>query len=277
MSKRLTRLARALGFAALLLVAPSTPAQFILDAVPGGLVEIPLAPLDQTRPEAYFGQRRILVTKFARRWVGLAGLPLSLAPGSYVIQVALEDSEDPQARAFTVYPGRGAGRSVIDLPGLPMDLPEVELGWRDTLDAGLPLNAPVARPARPTFGHYRRTPGGEPRHVDCVAFAITGETPVTAPGAGRVAATWQHESGTYLWIDHGMALYTRLGPLAGTSLSASDAVEAGQPVGRAGPGEDDAEQLLYLAVFLNGAAVNPFLISNVEKTPTPDSGAGAGR
>lgn len=277
MNKRLARLGRALGIAGLLLGAPGAAAQFILDAVPGGLVEIPLASLDQARPEAYFGQRRILVTKFARRWVGLAGLPLSLAPGSYVIRVDLEDSEDPQARAFMVYPGRGAGRSVIDLPGLPVDMPEVALDWRESLDAGLPLNAPVARRAQPTFGHYRRTPGGEPSHVDCVAFAITDETPVTAPGAGRVAATWQHESGIYIWIDHGMALYTRLGPLATTSLGVSDAVEADQPVGRARPDKDGAERLLCLAVFLNGAAVNPFLISNIEKTPAHGSEAGAGR
>lgn len=275
MSRQLVRAARALCLAGLLLGSPSASAQFILDAVPGGLVEIPLASRDQPRPEAWFGQRRILVTTFARRWVGLVGLPFSLVPGSYVIQLRLEDGADMEVRPFTVYPGRDTGRSPVARVGAPDRPPQQqELAWRETLDAELPLQAPVALPARPTFGRYHPAPdtgSAEPDYADFVTFTIAADATAESPGAGRIAAASAHEAGTWLWIDHGMGLYTRLGPLSSTSVQPADAVAAGEPVGRIRLDDDDTPRALYLSVFLNGAAINPFLIADLDR-----SAAGAG-
>lgn len=285
MSEPLARAARALCMLALLLGAPYASAQFILDAVPGGLVEIPLVSIDQGQPQAYFGRRRVLVTKFARRWVGVVGLPLSLVPGTYVIQVGLEGSENLETREFTVYPRHRGGGAVVSLPGPPADAPEPDFEWRESLDAELPLNAPVALPARQTFGRYRRQSGSgqsAPEYADFVAFTIAGSTVVKSPAAGRVAATSVHESGSYVWIDHGMALYTRLGPLTETTLRQSDHVSGGQPVGRVRLDEDEPPRDFYLSVFLNGTAINPFLISDIKKAnvvdnPARSSGSGGSR
>jgi len=266
MIESLARAGRVLCLAGLLLAAPRAGAQFIVDAVPGGVVEIPLAPAAQPRPEAYFGQRRILVTQFARRWVGLVGLPLNLTPGSYLIQVKAPDSEKLEPREFTVYPRRSTGQSVVALPGPPVAAPEQGFVWREPLDAELPLGSPVALPARPVFGVYREAASSEPAYADFVSFQIAADTPVTAPDAGRVAGVARRESGVYVWIDHGMAFYTRIGPLTAAALDPSDTVEAGQPIGRVQPDEQDTPQILYLSVFLNGAAVNPFLVSEIDKT-----------
>lgn len=277
MSSLLARTARALCLAVLLLGSPSASAQFVLDAVPGGLVEIPLASRDQPRPEAWFGQRRILVTTFARRWVGLIGLPFSLVPGNYVIQVRLEDGADVETRPFTVYPGRETGRSLVARVGAPDPPPQLALAWRETQDAELPLQAPVPAPARPTFGRYHPTQdtgSGEPDYADFVAFSIAADATAGSPGAGRIAATSTQEAGTWLWIDHGMGLYTRLGPLSSTSVQPAEAVAAGEPVGRIRLDDNDTPRALYLSVFLNGAAINPFLIADLDRSGA-DDGAGA--
>lgn len=259
------RVGRALCALGLLIGTPGASGQFVLDAVPGGLIEIPLASLDQARPDAYFGQRRILVTKFGRRWAGLAGLPLRMVPGSYVIQVKLAESEKFEDRVFTVYPGRGDGQSVVELPGPPDDALDTDLVWREPLDAELPLDAPVPLAAQPTFGRHRPAPGSGPVYADFVVFNITTDMLVRTPDAGRVAAVVALESGTYIWIDHGMSLFTRLGPLTDATLSESEPVEAGRLIGRVRLDEDATPQPFYFSVFLNGAAINPFLISDIEK------------
>ncbi len=266
------RLGRALGgLALLMIVAPGAFAQFVLDAVPGGLVQIPLLSADQPRPEAYFGQKRIMVIRFAGRWEGVVGLPLTMVPGTYVIQLRLDEPEDDDGenvedRAFTVYPGRGTGRPAATFPGPPPAAHRTDFAWREPLDAALPLRPPVEAAARPTFGRIRpQSDGSHPPYADYTAFTIDRDMPVMTPGAGRVAATLTQESGIYAWIDHGMTLYTRLGPLADLAVNESDHLEAEQVIGRIRLDEDDTPQPFYLSVFLNSAAVNPFLIFDMQK------------
>lgn len=253
--------------------APGAFAQLILDAVPGGLVQIPLVSADQPRPEAYFGQKRIMVTRFAGRWEGVVGLPLTMVPGTYVIQLRLEEPEDGEGdgdtmedRTFTVYPGRRPGRPAAALPGPPPAAHRTDFAWREPVDAALPLRSPVEAAARPTFGRIQpQANGSNPPYVDYAAFTIDRDMPVTTPGAGRVAATLTHESGVYAWIDHGMTLYTRLGPLTDLAVNESDHLEAEQVIGRIRLDEDDTPQPFYLSVFLNSAAINPFLIFELQK------------
>lgn len=275
---RLTRSLRSVVcILGLLAGVPSASAQFIQDAVPGGLIEIPLAPLELSRPEAYFGQKQLLVMPFGRRWSGLAGLPLGMVPGTYVIQVRFTDSDKLEDRAFTVYPGRGGGRTRVALPGPPPEALETEFAWREPLEAELPLIAPVAATARPLFGRYREesTAGGP--YADFVAFRIPGTLLVRAPGVGRVTATIQEEAGTWVWIDHGMGLYTRLGPITETNLNPSNTVAAGQAIGRFRLDEEDTPGIFYLSVFLNGAAIDPFLIFDMDSTTGGNADSGRSR
>lgn len=258
-----------------LLGPPPAAAQFIVDAVPGGLVEIPLAPVEQERPDAFFGQERVLVTRFARRWSGLVGLPLTLVPGRYVIQARTAEDDTLEQQAFTVYPARGEGHPPIELPGPPPEALETDFTWREPLAAALPLDAPVALPAHPTFGRHRQDPEDPEAgsaYADFVVFSIRGNLIVRTPEAGRIAATVSHDSGIYMWIDHGMALYTRLGPLSDTPLAPEAELTTGQTVGRVRLDEDETPRFLYLSVFLNGAAVDPFLIFEMEKADGPVSG-----
>lgn len=253
-------------------------AQVTLDSVPGGLAEIPLGSLDRPAPQAYFGQERILVLPFAKQWVALVGLPLGLVPGSYVIRARLEKSEDAITRNFTVYPRRFDGEPVVQAPASPLDSLRIRFAWRDVLDAKLPLDAPVPEPARPIFGRYRKGGSGEAAYVDFITFRIDSNASVKAPGDGKVAAVKSGGpgSGAYVWIDHGMSLYTCVGPLTRTAVHEGDTVKAGQSLGRVDLGEAGKPKSLFWSVFLNGAAVDPFLISDTKRESLPGSRSRAG-
>jgi len=275
MNEHPTRSVRVLCLLCLLLAAPGAAAPgpdnpFIIDAVPGGLMQIPLAERDQPQPQAWFGQERALVMTFGRRWAALIGLPMSLVPGSYVLRVKSADTEtdEPDARKFTVYPRRREGQSLVTLPGPPPDARGLDLAWRDALDAALPLGPPVALPARAAFGGYRPSGRDGPAHADFVVFTIRRDLSVRAPAAGRVAAVVAAEAGAWLWIDHGMSLYSRIGPVSTTGLDPEAAVSAGQVIGRVRLDEDETPHSLYLSVFMNGAAINPFLIADIDEAPS---------
>jgi len=249
----------------------AAPAQVTIDAVPGGVVEIPLAPLDKERPRAYFGQKRVLTLAAGSRWAGIVGLPLTMVPGRYVLQASLPDSEEPVDHEFTVYPRRITGPAVVDHPDMPLDADEITLEWRDTLDAELPLNPPVPLPAQPLFGRFPRSSSSEAAYLDFVAFRIASDSTVTAPDKGRISHMESREQGAFICIDHGMGLFSCVGPLSRTGPVQGDEVEADQSLGQVILDAADKPEPLYWSVFLNGTAVNPFLVSNLTRAPLPDA------
>lgn len=262
---------------ALCLWGSPAPAQIIIDAVPGGVAEIPLGPASGEPPQAFFGQRRILVTESGPNWVGIVGIPLSLVPGRYVVQTGVDDNEEPVAYEFTVFPRHLREQPIVKQPELTLESRAAGLEWRETLDADLPLDPPLSEPARPLFGrHYQRS-SGESRYLEFVAFNVAADTPIKAPDDGRVDRVEAHQTGTLVWIDHGMGLFTRTGPLTRATVSQGEAVKTGQTIGRVALDATDPPRPLYWSVFLNGTAVNPFLLSDLDKAPLqdPDTGSAA--
>jgi len=256
-------------------VPMSVPAQITIDAVPGGIVEIPLGPVSDAPPKAFFGQRRILVTPSGPEWVGIVGLPLSLVPGRYVVRTAVDDDPDPVAHEFTVFPRRTREQPMIERPDLAPSPRAGDLPWRSSLDAELPLAPPLTVPAQPLFGRLHRNSTDDSRYLEFVVFSVTTDSPVAAPGGGRVQRTESLEAGVYVWVDHGMGLFTRTGPLTRTSVSPGDPLQPGQTLGRIILHSADRPGSLYWSVFLNGTAVNPFLLSNLKRAPLPDPAPGA--
>lgn len=263
---------RALVLVACLYCLPAA-AQITIDAVPGGVVEIPLGPVSEEPPqEAYFGQRRVLVTASGPDWVGIVGLPLSLVPGHYVVRTGIDDNEDPVAYEFTVFPRRIREKPVIEQPDLIPATQPGDLPWRESLDTELPLLPPLAAAARPLFGRHYQESNGESRYLDFVIFKVTSDTSVSAPGGGRAHRLETRPGGSFLWIDHGMGLFTRTGPLTSTTLEPGDTLEPGQSVGRIVLDTADRAVTLYWSIFLNGTAVSPFLLSDLDKAPLEGPG-----
>jgi len=244
-------------------------AQITIDTVPGGVVEIPLGAVSEPVPQAFFGQRHILVMPAGPRWVGLVGLPRDLVPGRYVVRTGLDDANAPTIYEFMVLPRHSGGPPLAGQETLPPAADPGRLEWRQTLEASLPLRPPLASAAKPLFGRHHHEPGGASRYLDFVVFEAAVDSQVMAAGNGRVDSLESYDSGVFVWIDHGMGLYTRTGPLSRTALNPDDPVEAGQSIGRIILDTADQPRALYWSVFLNGTAVNPFLLSNLSRASLP--------
>lgn len=265
---------RWLALALCLCWAPA-PAQITIDVVPGGVAEIPLGPASEEPPQAFFGQRRILVTESGQDWVGIVGIPLSLVPGRYVLQTGVDDNKEPVDHEFTVFPRHLREQPIVEQPELTLETRAPRLDWRESLDADLPLDPPLSEPARPLFGRHYQRASGESRYLDFVVFDVAADTPIKAPDDGRVERVEAHETGTLVWIDHGMGLFTRTGPLTRVAVAQGDTVNTGQTIGRVALDTAEPPRPLYWSVFLNGTAVNPFLLSDLDKAPLRDPDAGA--
>jgi hypothetical protein len=63
-----------------------------------------------------------------------------------------------------------------------------------------------------------------------------------------------------------MGLFTRTGPLSAITRQTNEPVEAGRPIGRLVLDNADEPRNLYWSVFLNGAMVDPFLVSSVRRS-----------
>ena len=222
-------------------------------------------------PKAHYEGRRLLVRQERGEWIALAGIPLSVKPGS-TVPVEID------------YGGR---REVLSLPVLPWkynvqhltmrtdqaDLPPEQLAryeqerahfanvlrtFTESGPASLGLLQPVPGPRSSSFGS-RRVINNVPRspHGGLDIAAPTG-TPVIAAAAGRVA-----DAGEYLFLgktiilDHGQGLLTLYSHLNAMHVGPGAVVAAGATIGEVGTTGRVTGPHLHFSVYLNAASVDP--------------------
>ena len=61
--------------------------------VPGGVAIVDLGPLSETRPQARYGSKNILVIQQDGHWKGVVGLSLKTLPGDYIVRY--QDTANP--------------------------------------------------------------------------------------------------------------------------------------------------------------------------------------
>lgn len=225
--------------------------------VPGGIAVVGLNISSKQDVIARFGRTRILTVKDEGFWYGIVGIELDAAQGNYLI-TASTSSEDPIVRQFSVgpysYPLR-ARRNTKSTPG-PIVTPDA---WRPQLDAVFPLLPPVTTSKIVPFGtRYANADDAGPEQW--VAFFLNSSQDVVAPGQGIVVdvSPNEEEETLYVTIDHGMGLYSSLGPMKQLQKGNGKAVERGEVLG-----EFEYQKTLSRAVYwktkLNGVAVDPLL------------------
>ena len=85
---------------------------------------------------------------------------------------------------------------------------------------------------------------------------------VVAPGRGAVVDVMNNDGINYfLTIDHGMGLYSCVGPIRNVVKKTSEPVDRGEVLGELGI-DSFRPHTLYWKVLLNGVAVNPELVSD---------------
>src|SRR5574338_135133 len=269
------RLLRHLSLCASLLALPlATLAAPRVNPVPGGIIEVLVAPADEPRPQVLFGERPTVVTAGPGGWRALVGLPLDLSPGPQQIAVLHGDGRRT-SEAFTViakeYPEQqlhikdskmvepdAASLARIEAEQRIQD--EVKTRWRDVAAMDLELIAPSSGRLSSRFG-LRRVINGQPRAPHRgLDLAVPTGTPVRSPSGGTVSYVGDFFfNGRTVFVDHGQGLISMICHLDQVEVSEGQELRPGQRLGLSGASGRATGPHVHWTVFLNGTAVDPEL------------------
>ena len=259
----------------IMLCGPTPAATPRTEAVPGGIVAIPLAAEPGSpMPRVRYRDRRVLVIEGETGWQALIGIPLSTPPGSQ--SVSLLGAADTGIPLNIEIGAKTYKKQYIKLDNQRMVNPEsrdlVRIGAeRKRIDAaiqhwshkapalslfGLPLDGRRSG----SFG-LQRFFNDQPRnpHTGMDIAAPTG-TPVATAAPGVVLETGEFFfNGKTVLIDHGRGLVTMYCHLSEIAVEPGEALEATASIGKVGATGRVTGPHLHWGVYLNGTAVNPAL------------------
>ena len=253
--------------------ATSSLADFKPLSVPGGIARIAL-PAETT--SATFNGASVLVTRGDRGPLAWVGLPLSLEPGSHVLDVS------GQAISFEVSP-KTYETEHLTIPNqrkvnpLPMDYDRIGAERREmdgvfqsftTRSLPKQWQSPLSGRYSSSFGK-RRVLNGQPRSPHSgLDIAAPEGTPVESIAAGQVAAVGDYFfNGQTVMVDHGQGLISMYCHLSKIDVALGEEVSPDSIVGKVGKTGRVTGAHLHLSVSLNNARVDPLLFFN---TPEAD-------
>lgn len=241
--------------------------------VPGGVAVIELGSAGQPRPQATFRDRPVMVVAENGRWHAVVGLPLSIDPGRYGLEVTSE--KQAQHYSILVEP-REYEEQHITLENKRMvnpyadDLDRIR-AERVRQDESLEHFSPIASPATEfilpveapqssAFG-LKRFFNEQPRSPHSgIDLAAPAGTPIRAPARAIVLDTGDFFfNGNTVFLDHGQGLVTMYCHLSEISVEAGDVVEQGESIGKVGATGRVTAAHLHWGVSLNDVRVDPWL------------------
>ncbi len=265
----------ALIWPALLLVCAGAPAQDLprQEAVPGGVVILPLPGDDARAPKAWFGKRRVMVVHTDSGWEAVVGIPLDSKPGRY--RLRLENAGDKGALAFTVRDKRYASQYLSiknkhqvnpdkrDMQRIRKEYRRIAAAkshWSEAGEVPLRFRQPADGPYSSPFG-LRRYFNKQPRRPHSgLDIAAPFEAPIQAPAAGTVINTGNYFfNGNTVFIDHGQGLVTMYCHMNRIAVKEGQEVKAGQVIGQVGKTGRVTGPHLHWSVILNNTMVDPLL------------------
>ncbi len=243
--------------------------------VPGGVAIVPLVSTSTStsKPQAWLGDRPVLVTSDHEQWFAVVGLALITSPGSHELRVNIDGKT--QVRHFIVnlkdYPEqritlKDKGKVELSAPDLDRSKRDISAinglkkHWRAAPDNDLDFALPVEGELSSRFG-LRRYFNDQPRAPHSgLDFAVARGTPVKASAAGTVLASDDYFfNGKTIFIDHGNGLITLYGHLDQFDVQAGQTVSKGQLIGLSGMTGRATGPHLHWSVVLNGVMVDPEL------------------
>ncbi len=243
--------------------------------VPGGVAIVPLVSTSTStsKPQAWLGDRPVLVTSDHEQWFAVVGLALTTSPGSHELRVNIAGKT--QVRHFIVnpkdYPEQRItlkDKSKVELSAPDLDRAKREISainglkkhWRAGPDNDLDFIIPAEGELSSRFG-LRRYFNDNPRAPHSgLDFAVASGTPVKASAAGTVLASDDYFfNGKTIFIDHGNGLITLYCHLDQFDVQAGQTVSKGQLIGLSGMTGRTTGPHLHWSVVLNGVMVDPEL------------------
>ena len=248
-----------------LTASTSSLADFKPLSVPGGIARITLP---EGTISATFNGASVLVTRGKQTPIAWVGLPLSLEPGSHVLDAS------GQAISFEVSP-KTYETEHLTIPNrrkvnpLPMDYDRIGAERRE-MDGVFQSFTARSLPEQwqsPLSGRYsssfgkRRVLNGQPRSPHSgLDIAAPEGTPVESIAAGRVAAVGDYFfNGQTVMVDHGQGLVSMYCHLSEIDVALGQEVTPDSVVGKVGKTGRVTGAHLHLSVSLNNARVDPLL------------------
>jgi murein DD-endopeptidase MepM/ murein hydrolase activator NlpD len=261
-------------------VAEASTAEVAAQAVPGGILVLPLPP---AAASATFQQRPVLILAGN----AIVGIPLSAPPGQHTLNVldkhgkhsshafAIAAKQYPEQR-LTIANPRMVNPIEQDLERIRAESARMRSAYMNFIQqdtTGIrPFIKPVSGVTSSPFGH-RRILNDQPRspHSGLDIAASTG-TPVAAPAPGTVTITGEfYFNGNTVFLDHGQGLITMYCHLSEIKVTEGIQIERGEILGLVGATGRVTGPHLHWSVSLNGHRVDPELaIAVLSDAPAPD-------
>lgn len=256
----------------LLASAYTTQAFPTQQAVPGGLVIIPLASQQQAAPVAYYAGQRVTVVPHEGQWQALVGIPLDAELGEQSLEVTSAGVQQALLFEITNKRYRTQRLRIADQNKVEPDeesseriIQEMALQKRllGQFSGQLPdteFIRPVAGRDSGRFGLRRILNGQKRQPHSGMDIAAASGTPVKVAASGRVIYTGQlFFSGNVVYVDHGGGLLSMYAHLSQINVRNGEFLNQGNYLGLVGKTGRATGPHLHWSVYLNGAAVNPAL------------------
>ena len=236
--------------------------------VPGGVAVIDLGP-GASAPRAHFQGKPLLVIKEdGQRWIAIAGLPLSAAPGTAQIEVdgrpALSfqvGSRHYAEQRITLKNKQQVNPNPENLKRIERELAEQTRAYQQfspRQPSNLLFDKPVDGPLSSPFGLRRFFNGEERNPHSGLDFAAKQGTPVKAPAAGRVILIGDYFfNGKTVFVDHGQGLISMFCHLSAIDVKLGEELPRGGVLGRVGATGRATGPHLHWNLSLNDARIDP--------------------
>lgn len=248
-----------------------------VEAVPGGVVLVPLTANSKKAPEVYYNAKRVMVIPYAEKssqWLAVVGIPLSTPVKTQ--KIVVKTPEGTQTQRFALN-SKAYKKDFIQLKDTNKVNPDPDAEkriekeyiaintykytWSDHPPQTLQFSSPPVRGRLSTNFGLQRYFNEQPRAPHGgLDIAVPQGTIVRAPSDGKVIATGNYFfNGNTVFVDHGQGLVTMYCHLNTISVKPGEKVLKGATLGTVGQTGRATGPHLHWTVLLNGAAVNPNL------------------
>ena len=240
-------------------------------SVPGGVAIISIQ--TESKPDAYYYDRKVLVTGSTGDWKAIIGIPLSAHTGKHEINVKIDGMEksynfdvakkDYETQYLTIKNKRKVNPNEQDMARIIKEkklIAKAKSHWSNNDNVTLRFIQPTDGPFSSPFG-LRRFFNEQPRkpHSGLDIVAPKG-TPIIAPADGTVINTGNYFfNGNTVFLDHGQGLITMYCHLDKISIEEGTQVKTGDIIGNVGLTGRVTGAHLHWSVLLNNVTVDPLL------------------